>query len=91
MIWTFWAMLVGCSDTHRIRPLVASDSSTSFTSVEVGLGPLGDLEGGVVGRVVPQHVEDVALLDRLLHRVHVERRGLPSRGAHRQMEPAACH
>jgi hypothetical protein len=48
----------------------------------VGLIDLaGDLQRSVVGLVAPEHIEDVALLDRLPHRVEVELDRLGDQGS----------
>src|SRR3954452_13330450 len=73
MICTFWLMLVGCSRTHRIRPLRAAPSSTSPSPLPpLLLRAPGFLRGVLVGVGPRGRVEYVPPLDGLLHRVQVE-------------------
>ena len=62
----------------------------SSTSPSPLLGVAGDLQRGLVGLVALEHVEDVALLDRLLHRVQVELARLRRRVPCGRTAPGSC-
>ena len=60
-------------ELHPAHQLLEGGAALHLLRGEV-VAVLGELEGHLVGGVVLEHIKDEALLDRLAHRIHVERR-----------------